>query len=129
MRKVLFVCIENACRSQMAAALARYLGGDKIDALSGGSEPAQKVNPLMQTVMADKGIDLAFARTRSLDDAIAVHRPEMIVTMGCGEACPVIPVVKVEDWDLPDPADQPESVMREVRDEIEMRVKNLIEQI
>jgi len=128
-KRIIFACRENACRSQMAAAFARYLGGDKIDAMSGGSEPAKKVNPVMQAAMADKGIDLAFARTRSLDDAIAVHHPEMIVTMDCGEACPVIPGVKIEDWDLPDPAGQTENVMREVRDEIETRIRGLIKQI
>ncbi len=128
-KRIIFACRENACRSQMAAAFARYLGGDRIDAFSGGSEPVEKVNPLMQAVMADKRIDLAFARTRSLDDAIAAHPPEMIVTMGCGEACPVIPGVKIEDWDLPDPADQPESVMREVRDKIETRIRGLIERV
>ena len=128
-KRIVFACRENACRSQMAAAFARYLGGDKIDAFSGGSEPVKKVNPLMQAVMADKRIDLAFARTRSLDDAIEAHHPEMIVTMGCGEACPVIPGVKIEDWDLPDPADQPENVMREVRDEIETRIRGLIERM
>jgi len=128
-KRIIFACRENACRSQMAATFARYLGGDKIDAMSGGSEPAEKVNPIMQAAMAEKQIDLAFARTRSLGDAIETHHPEMIVTMGCGEACPVIPGVKIEDWDLPDPADQPEHVMRKVRDEIEIRVKSLIKHI
>jgi len=125
-RRILFVCRENACRSQIAAAFARYLGGDKIDAMSAGSEPAEKVNPLMQAVMANKGIDLAFAQTRLLGDAIAAHRPEMIVTMGCGEACPVIPGVKIEDWDIPDPVGQVDSIMTDVRDEIEAHVKKLI---
>jgi len=79
--------------------------------------------------MAEKSIDLAFARTRSLDEAIIEHTPELIVTMGCSEACPVIPGVTVEDWDLPDPADQSEQVMRDVRDEIESRVISLIKKI
>lgn len=128
-KRILFACRENACRSQMAAAFARYLGGDKIDAMSGGNQPAESVNPAMQAVMAEKKIDLAFARTRSLKEAIAQHSPEMIVTMGCGEACPVIPGVKVEDWELPDPADHPEQMMRNVCDEIEARVKDLIKKI
>ncbi len=128
-KRILFACRENACRSQMAAAFARYLGGDKIDAMSAGSQPAKSVNPVMQAVMAEKKIDLAFARTRSLEEAISQHSPEMIVTMGCGEACPVLPGVKVEDWELPNPADQPEQVMRDVREEIEARVTELINQI
>jgi multimeric flavodoxin WrbA len=125
-QRIIFACRENACRSQMAAAFARYLKGDDLDAMSGGSEPAEKVNPMMQAAMADKGIDVAFARTRSLDDVIAMHHPEKIITMGCGEACPHIAGVEIEDWDLPDPAGQPEQVMYQVRDEIEARIKDLI---
>ncbi len=128
-KRILFACRENACRSQMAAAFARYLGGDKIDAISAGSDPVEKVNPIMQTVMAEKGIDLAFARPRSLEDAVAVHRPEMIVTMGCQEACLNTPGVKIEDWELPDPAGQPEHIMREVCNEIENRIRRLVKQI
>jgi len=125
-KRIIFACRENACRSQMAAAFARYFKGDEFDAMSGGSEPAEKVNPMMQAAMADKGIDVAFARTRSLDDVIAMHHPEKIITMGCGEACPDIPGVEIEDWALPDPAGQPEQVMYKVRDEIEARIKELI---
>jgi multimeric flavodoxin WrbA len=128
-KRIIFACRENACRSQMAAAFARFLGGDKIDAMSGGSDPADEVNPVMQAAMAEKGIDLAFARPRLLDDVIDMHRPEMIITMGCREACPTIPGVDIEDWKLPDPAGQPENVMREVCNEIEKRIRNLVKQI
>jgi len=128
-RRILFVCRENACRSQMAAAFARYLGGDRIDAAGAGSQPADKVNPAMQAAMADKGIDLAFARTRLLNETITRHRPEMIVTMGCKEECARFSGVPVEDWDLPDPAGQPEAAMAAVRDEIEERVRRIIKRI
>ena len=126
-RRVLFACRENACRSQMAAAFARLYGGAQLDAVSGGSEAAAKVNPAMVEAMQEKGIDMGFAVTRTLEDAIAGHKPEIIVTMGCGEACPVVPNVIREDWDLPDPAGQSMETMRRVRDEIEAKVKALIE--
>ncbi|RTZ97315.1 MAG: flavin reductase [Deltaproteobacteria bacterium] len=127
-KRIIFACRENACRSQMAAAFARYLGGDKIDAISAGSKPVEKVNPVMQAVMAEKGIDLAFARPRSLDKTIDVHRPEMIVTMGCESACPNIEGVETINWDLPDPAGQSKPVMQEVCTEIEKRIRVLTQQ-
>ncbi len=126
-KKVLFACRENACRSQMASALAHHLAGDKIQPLRGGSEPADAINPDMMEVMAEKGIDMAFRRPMSIEAAISDAAPEMIVTMGCGEACPVVPGAKVIDWDLPDPAGKPIDFMREVRDEIEKRVIDLAE--
>jgi len=125
-KKVLFACRENACRSQMAAAFTQYLGGDKLEASCAGSEPAPAINPVAAEVMEEKGIDMAFRKTRSLADSISQSRPEMIVTMGCGEQCPYIPGVKRRDWDLPDPAGKSIGFMREVRDDIEIRVKELI---
>ncbi len=127
-KKVMFACRENACRSQMAAAFAQYLAGDKIEAVSAGSEPAEKINPDMINVMAEKGIDMAFRKTRSLDKAASDLKPEMIITMGCGEACPFVPGTQLLDWDLPDPAGKSIDVMRSVRDEIEQRVKDLIQE-
>jgi len=125
-KKVLFACRENACRSQMASAFAQFLAGDKLDVSNGGSEPAEKVNPDMVTVMHEKGIDMGFRQPRSMADAISKETPELIITMGCGEQCPLVPGAKIIDWDLPDPAGQSIEFMREVRDEIEQRVLDLI---
>jgi multimeric flavodoxin WrbA len=125
-KKILFACRENACRSQMAAAFTQYLAGNKIEALSAGSEPAAKINPDMVKVMQEKGIDMAFRTTQSLDKIIAELQPDVIVTMGCGEECPFVPGAEKQDWDLPDPAGKPIEFMRHVRDEIEKRVKNLV---
>ena len=126
-KKVLFVCRENACRSQMAKAFARYFAGGKIDALSAGTRPAENINPIMEEVMRESGIDVAFQKPRSIDDLVAQTTPEMIITMGCGEECPIISGVQYEEWDLSDPAGKPIEFMRNVRDEIENRVKHLID--
>jgi protein-tyrosine-phosphatase len=125
-KKILFACRENACRSQMAGAFARYLAGDKIDVSCAGSEPAKEINPDMVEVMQEKGIDMAFRKTRFLNDAIEESRPEIIVTMGCGEECPFVPGAEIQDWDLPDPAGKSIEFMRNVRDEIEKRVIGLV---
>ena len=128
-KKVLFACRENACRSQMASAFAQFLAGDKLDVSNGGSEPAEKINPDMVTVMHEKGIDMGFRRPRSMADAISKETPELIITMGCGEQCPLVPGARIIDWDLPDPAGESIAFMREVRDEIEQRVLGLINEI
>ena len=125
-KKILFACRENACRSQMAAAFARYFAGDRIDASCAGSTPVEKINPDMVNVMQEAGIDMAFRKTRSLNAAISESQPDVIITMGCGEECPFVPGAEVLDWDLPDPAGKPIEFMRDVRDEIEKRVKKLI---
>jgi arsenate reductase len=125
-RKVLFACRENACRSQMAAAFARLYGGRSLDVACAGSEPAHQVNPLMIEAMEELGIDMAFLKPRSLEDAVSRDRPDDIITMGCGEQCPVLSGARRLGWDLPDPADQPMEVMRRVRDRIEERVKTYI---
>jgi len=128
-KKILFVCRENACRSQMAAAFTQYLAGDKIEALSSGSEPADKINPDMVKAMQEKGIDMAFRRTRSVSQAVSDLQPDMIISMGCQEECPLIPGAKTQDWDLPDPAGKSMEFMRTVRDNIENRVKNLANRV
>ena len=122
-KKVLFVCRENACRSQMAYAFARTYFGNKLDVKSAGSMPADKVNPNMIEVMAEKGIDMFYARTQSIEDAVSNWRPDMVISMGCEEECPSIPSAKREEWDLEDPSNKPIQFMREIRDEIERRVK------
>jgi arsenate reductase len=125
-KKILFVCRENACRSQMASAFTQLLAGDKIEAISAGSEPAEHINPDMVKAMREKGIDMAFRRTRSVSQAVSELRPHMIISMGCQEECPYIPGAQTLDWDLPDPAGQSMEFMGTVRDEIESRVKDLI---
>jgi multimeric flavodoxin WrbA len=127
--KVVFACRENACRSLMAAAFARLKAGDRLDVVSAGSQPAAQVNPLMVEAMQEKGIDLGFTGTQSLEQAIAGRPPQTIVTMGCGEQCPYVPGARRLDWNLPDPAGQSIEFMRTVRDEIETKVDALIDQI
>jgi arsenate reductase len=124
--KVLFACRENACRSQMAAAFARLHAGHRLDAASAGSEPAAQVNPNMVAAMQELGIDMEFLAPRSLETAVARHKPDEIITMGCGEQCPVLPGVQRQDWDIEDPAGQSMEVMRRLRDQIEERVKKYI---
>jgi len=124
--KVIFACRENACRSQMAAAFAQIHAADRLDVASAGSQPADRINPLMQEVMQEKGIDMAHRQPAGLEDVIANHQPQEIITMGCGEACPVVPGAKRRDWDLPDPAGGSIEMMRALRDEIETRIQNYI---
>ena len=124
-KNVLFICRENACRSQMAGAFLRASAGDRYDVQTAGSEPASELNATMVDVMEEKGMDMAYIRPRSIDEALEDFKPHRIVTMGCGEACPFIPGALVEDWDLPDPAGKPIDFMRQVRDEIEKRVSKI----
>ncbi len=125
-KKILFACRENACRSQMASAFAQYLAGDKIEVLSGGTNPADKINPDMIKVMHEKGIDMGFRSPLSIESAIKETKPETIITMGCEENCPFVPAANQEDWDLPDPSDKDIDFMRNVRDEIEKKVNGFI---
>ncbi len=128
-KKVLFLCRQNAGRSQMAGAFAQHLAGDKLDVATGGSQPAGKLNPDMLSAMAEKKIDLAFRVPQGIDAALADGRPDVIVTMGCREECPVVPGAVHREWDLPDPAGASPEVMRQVRDEIETHVKQLITEL
>jgi multimeric flavodoxin WrbA/protein-tyrosine-phosphatase len=124
-KKLLFICRRNACRSQMAGAWAQRLAGDRLDVATGGSEPAERTDPDMVKVMAEQGIDMAFRTPRGIDAALANGEPDAVITLG-GAPCPVIPGVLRQDWDVPDPAGKPIEVMRQVRDEIEARVRQLI---
>ncbi|MCF8144644.1 MAG: NAD(P)H-dependent oxidoreductase [Deltaproteobacteria bacterium] len=128
-KKILFVCTENACRSQMAGAFAQYHAGDRVESFSAGSAPAGEVNPLMVTVMAEKGLDMAFRRPASLSDIPFNGKPDLVISMGCEDACPLFPGIPVEEWGLEDPAGQPISFMRQTRDAIEQRVLNLLKTI
>jgi len=125
-KKILFACRENACRSQIASAFAQHLAGDKFEVISGGSSPAGKINPLMVEAMSEKGLDMAFRNPKSIEKAVAEVKPDIIITMGCGEECAFMPGVKIEDWNLPDPTGKPIDFMRNIRDEIENRVVSLI---
>ncbi len=128
-KKILFACRENTCRSQMAAAFAQYLAGYTIEVLCAGSRPAPEINRAMVEAMEEKGIDMAFRGTRSLESVISEVQPEIIVTMGCSEECPFVPGVTMEDWDLPDPAGKTMDFMRGVRDKIQKKVKELIKSL
>lgn len=128
-RKVLFICRENACRSQMAAAFARLYASERLDVACAGSEPAAAVNSTMVAVMQEKGIDMAFRTPLALDAVIEQQSPQDVITMGCGEQGPELPDADRQDWDLPDPSGQSIDVMRSVRDDIEQRVKAYIERL
>ncbi|OGP53599.1 MAG: hypothetical protein A2Y65_02675 [Deltaproteobacteria bacterium RBG_13_52_11] len=126
-RRALFLCRENACRSQMAEAFLQYHGGEQFDAQSAGDQPAPEVNPLAIEAMAEQGIDLAFRRPRGMDEIEDQGRPfDIVVQMGCEQSCPLTPSGRVEDWELEDPAGRPLEFMRTIRDAIEKRVKLLI---
>lgn len=125
-KRVLFVCRGNACRSQMSQAFARHYAGDRIEALSAGDSPAESVSHIMIHAMAEKGIDMAFRKPKSVQETIKTNAPDIIVTMGCEVSCPIIPGVKVINWDLPDPIGKPIEFMRELRDDIEKKVIELV---
>ena len=122
---VLFVCVHNAGRSQMAAGYLSALAGDRIDVFSAGSEPGDAVNPAAVAVMGEEGIDIARAVPRILTTD-AVRQADVVITMGCGDACPIFPGKRYEDWELTDPAGLPVEQVREVRDDIRGRVEALI---
>jgi protein-tyrosine-phosphatase len=122
--RVLFVCVENSNRSQMAEAFARMHGGDQVVAASAGSRPSGHINPKAIAAMAVRGYDLASHRSKSVDE-LRTEPWDRVVTMGCGDACPWVPAGKHEDWPLPDPRDLDEAGVRAVRDEIERRVLTL----
>jgi arsenate reductase (thioredoxin) len=123
--EVLFLCVHNAGRSQMAAAFARDLGGDHVVVHSGGSDPSETLNPAVVEVMGEKGIDVSSERPRRLSEEMGLSA-DVIVTMGCGDACPVYPGKRYLDWELPDPAGKTIDEVRPIRDEIERRVRGLI---
>jgi arsenate reductase len=123
-KRVLFVCIENSCRSQMAEAFARRYAGDVIEASSAGSRPSGRVDPHAVAAMAELGCDLGGQRSKSLSEIPQVQY-DYVVTMGCGDECPFIPAEHHEDWDIPDPKKLPMDEFRRVRDLIEERVKDL----
>lgn len=123
---ILFLCVHNAGRSQMAAAFARELGGDRVVIHSAGSAPGETLNPAVVAAMHEVGLDISAQSPRPLTDEMASDA-DVIVTMGCGDACPYYPAKRYDDWELTDPAGQPLEVVRGVREEIRTRVRELLQ--
>lgn len=122
---VLFVCVHNAGRSQMAAGWLRHLAGESIEVRSAGSAPADSINPAAVEAMAEEGVDITSASPTVLTRD-AVQQSDVVITMGCGDACPIFPGKRYEDWELPDPAGQGVEAVRPIRDGIRGRVEELI---
>jgi arsenate reductase (thioredoxin) len=122
---VLFVCVHNAGRSQMAAGWLAHLGGARVEVRSAGSEPADQINPVAVAAMAEVGIDIAGEQPKVLTTG-AVETSDVVVTMGCGDTCPFFPGKRYEDWELADPAGQDLDAVRPIRDEIRSRVEELL---
>ncbi len=125
---VLFVCVHNAGRSQMAAGYLQHLAGDRIEVLSAGSVPADEINPAAVEAMREVGIDLRGSRPQQLTPD-AVRASDVVVTMGCGDACPYFPGTRYEDWELDDPAGQRLEAVRAIRDEIRGHVETLVAEL
>jgi protein-tyrosine-phosphatase len=125
---VLFLCVHNAGRSQMAAGWLRHLAGDAVEVFSGGSDPGSQTNAVAIEAMAEVGVDISGEFPKPWTDEIA-RAADVIVTMGCGDACPIFPGKRYEDWELTDPAGQPLDVVRSVRDDIEARVRGLMDHL
>ncbi|EFG79823.1 low molecular weight phosphotyrosine protein phosphatase [Mycobacterium parascrofulaceum ATCC BAA-614] len=125
---VLFVCVHNAGRSQMAAALMTHLAGDRIEVRSAGTEPADQLNPMAVAAMAELGIDIT-AATPTVLTANTVQTSDVVITMGCGDTCPYFPGVTYRDWKLPDPAGQPLDTVRSIRDNIADHVQALVAEL
>jgi len=128
MKRVLFVCVHKAGRSQMAAGFMEKLGGGKIEVLSAGSAPKDSINPVAVEAMAEKGIDIANRKPKILSTE-AVQASDVVITMGCGDTCPFFPGKRYEDWVLDDPAGKPIEEVRVIRDEIEKRVHTLVTEL
>jgi len=127
-KTIMFVCVHNAGRSQMAAGFMRELGGDRVEVLSAGSAPKDSINPVAVDAMAELGIDIANQKPKILTPE-AVQQSDVVITMGCGDACPYYPGKRYEDWKLDDPAGQGIEPVRKIRDEIKVRVENLLREI
>jgi protein-tyrosine-phosphatase len=125
---VLFVCVHNAGRSQMAAAYMRELSGGAVEVLSAGSEPRDQINPMAVQAMAEEGIDIT-SQTPKILTTEAVKESDVVITMGCGDTCPIFPGKRYEDWELTDPAGRPIEEVRPIRDDIKARVEALLAEI
>ena len=127
-KKFLFVCIENSNRSQMAEAFARMMGSEKVEAFSAGSRPSGKVNPKAVAAMQELGYDLSAHASKTLDEVKAEAPFDVVVTMGCGDACPWMPAKRFVDWQIPDPRDLPPAEFNKVRDLVRDKVEQLIKE-
>lgn len=127
--KLLFVCVENSNRSQMSQAFAKILGGDDVEAYSAGSAPSGKINPKAISAMAELGYDLSGHASKSLDEVKALAPFDVVVTMGCGDACPWMPAKQFIDWQIPDPRHMDEAEFRQVRDFIRSQVEQLLKNL
>jgi protein-tyrosine-phosphatase len=125
---VLFLCVHNAGRSQMAAGFLRHLGGDRVEVLSAGSAPGDAVNPAAASAMIERGIDISDATPRRWVDS-DLERVDVVITMGCGDECPYVPGTVYEDWPLEDPAGRGVDAVRPIRDEIEVKVRDLMHRL
>ena len=125
-KKILFVCVENSNRSQMAQAFATIHGGYQIEAYSAGSKPSGKINPKAIAAMKELGYDLSAHSSKSLEEVKSYAPFDTVVTMGCGDACPWMPAKKFIDWQIPDPREMNEEEFRKVRDLIQQKVKDLL---
>ena len=125
---VLFVCVHNAGRSQMAAGLLQHMAGDRIEVRSAGTAPRDQINPAAAAAMAEIGIDIAGAQPKILTGNV-VEASDVVITMGCGDTCPYYPGVSYRDWELDDPAGQPIEVVRRIRDDIAGRVRDLVNEL
>jgi arsenate reductase len=127
-KTIMFVCVHNAGRSQMAAGFMRELGGNRVEVLSAGSAPKDSINPIAVEAMLELGIDIANQKPKILTPE-AVQQSDVVITMGCGDACPYYPGKRYEDWKLDDPAGQGIEPVRVIRDEIKARVEELLREI
>jgi protein-tyrosine-phosphatase len=127
-KTILFVCVHNAGRSQMAAGFMRTLGGDRVEVLSAGSAPKDSINPIAVEAMAELGIDIADQQPKILTPE-SVQASDVVITMGCGDACPYYPGKRYEDWKLDDPAGQGIEPVRVIRDEIKGRIEALLAEL
>jgi arsenate reductase len=125
---VLFLCTHNAGRSQIAMGFFKYLAGDRATAYSGGSEPANEINPAAVTAMAEKGIDITTEQPKRWTTDM-LEAADVVITMGCGDSCPMLPGRRYEEWVLPDPAGKSVDAVRPIRDEIQRRVETLLQQL
>lgn len=128
-KKILFVCIENSNRSQMSQAFAKILGGETVEAYSAGSRPSGKINPKAIAAMKELGYDLSAHSSKSLDEVKQFAPFDVVVTMGCGDACPWMPAKKFVDWDIPDPKEMNEEDFRKVRDLVREKTSALLQSL
>jgi arsenate reductase (thioredoxin) len=127
-KKIVFVCVENARRSQMAQGFAEAFGKGKLEVYSAGSRPSQQIDPLVIKVMKEKGIDLSTRQPKSLNDLPPIEM-DYLVTMGCEETCPAVPARKILEWEIPDPKGKPIDEIRRIRDLLEAKVKMLLDEV